>query len=275
MASSKTEITNILVERTTLNSVFLEREVIIDAYLPTNVARPQEMGLLLINDGQDLPKMPFEEILNDLLERERIEPVLCVGIHCGAERKMEYGVANEPDYKGRGAKAAAYTSFVFEELLPVIHETYNVPSFKEKSFAGFSMGGLSALDIVWNHPHEFANVGVFSGSLWWRSKGYREGYDDNKHRIMHQQIKRGDFYPRLKFFFECGALDEKADRNNNGVIDAIDDTLDLIKELHKKGYGDNSIKYLELQDGTHDVPTWARAFPDFLQWAWPKNLLST
>jgi enterochelin esterase-like enzyme len=271
MGSSKTEITNILVERTTLNSVCLEREVIIDAYLPTNVARPQEMGLLLINDGQDLPKMPFEEILNDLLEREKIEPVLCVGIHCGAERKMEYGVANEPDYKGRGAKAAAYTSFVFEELLPVIHETYNVPSFKEKSFAGFSMGGLSALDIVWNHPQEFANVGVFSGSLWWRSKGYREGYDDNKHRIMHQQIKKGYLYPWLKFFFECGALDEKADRNNNGVIDAIDDTLDLIKELHKKGYSDNSIKYLELQDGTHDVPTWARAFPGFLEWAWPKN----
>ena len=271
MESSKTEITNILVERITVNSVFLEREVIIDAYLPTNVARPQEMGLLLINDGQDLPKMPFEEILNELLEHDKIEPVLCVGIHCGAERKMEYGIANEPDYKGRGAKATLYTRFIFEELLPVIHETYHVLSFKEKSFAGFSMGGLSALDIVWNHPHEFANVGVFSGSLWWRSKGYREGYDDNKHRIMHQQIKKGDFYPRLKFFFECGALDEKADRNNNGVIDAIDDTLDLMKELHKKGYADKCIKYLELQDGEHDVPTWARAFPQFLVWAFAKR----
>ena len=127
-----------------------------------------------------------------------------------------------------------YTNFIFKELLPHIHETYNVPSFKEKSFAGFSLGGLSALDIVWNHADEFANVGVFSGSLWWRSKGYKEGYDDNKHRIMHQQIKKGKFYPWLKFFFECGALDEKADRNNNGVIDAIDDTLDLIKELTEK-----------------------------------------
>ena len=268
MESSKTELTHILTERTVLDSAFLKREVIADFYLPVNVEHPDQMSLLLINDGQDLPKMPFEEILNDLLQQEMIEPILCVGIHCGPERKMEYGVAGQPDYKGRGAKAGAYTSFVFNELLPHIHETYNVPSFKEKSFAGFSMGGLSALDIVWNHPHEFANVGVFSGSLWWRSKGYREGYDDNKHRIMHQQIKKGKFYPWLKFFFECGALDEIADRNNNGVIDAIDDTLDLIHELQKKGYNETSIQYLEFEDGTHDVPTWGRALPEFLKWGW-------
>jgi enterochelin esterase-like enzyme len=270
MESSKTELTHILTERTLIDSVFLKREVIVDFYLPVSVEQPDQMSLLLINDGQDLPKMPFEEILNDLLQQEMIEPVLCVGIHCGPERKMEYGVAGHPDYKGRGAKAGAYTNFVFKELLPHIHETYNVACFKEKSFAGFSMGGLSALDIVWNHPYEFANVGVFSGSLWWRSKGYREGYDDDKHRIMHEQIKKGKFHPWLKFFFECGALDEMADRNNNGVIDAIDDTLDLIKELQKKGYDEASIQYMELEDGTHDVLTWARAFPDFLKWGWPK-----
>ncbi len=270
MKSNKTELSNILVERNTLTSNFLEREVITDAYLPVNIKRPQEMSLLLINDGQDLPKMPFEEILNELLEQGKIEPVVCIGIHCSADRKMEYGVAGQPDYKGRGIKATAYTSFIFNELLPFIHEVYNVPSFKEKSFAGFSLGGLSALDIVWNHPEEFSNVGVFSGSLWWRSRGYREGYDDNKHRIILQQIKKGNFYPWLKFFFECGVLDEKADRNNNGVIDAIDDTLDLIKELKQKGYADSSIKYLELKDGRHDVDTWAKAFPDFLKWSWPK-----
>src|SRR4051794_949507 len=126
MESCKTELTNILVERATLNSTFLTREVITDFYLPTHVEHPEEMSLLLINDGQDLPTMPFEEILSDLLEQQQIEPVLCVGIHCGADRKMEYGVAGQPDYKGRGAKATAYANFVFGELLPQIHATYNV-----------------------------------------------------------------------------------------------------------------------------------------------------
>lgn len=271
MESRKPELSNVLVERTELASAFLDREVIVDFYLPNSVEKPDQMSLLLINDGQDLPKMPFDEILDNLLEEQKIEPVLCVGIHCGPDRKMEYGVASQPDYKGRGAKAGEYTSFVFEELLPHVHETYKVPSFKEKSFAGFSLGGLTALDIVWNHAHEFANVGVFSGSLWWRSKGYQEGYDDNKHRIMHQQIKKGKYFPWLKFFFECGVADEVADRNKNGVIDSIDDTLDLINELEKKGYTPDKIKYLELEDGKHDVPTWGSAFPAFLEWGWPKK----
>lgn len=275
MESRQTKLANVLVENTVLYSEYLERDVLVDFYLPNSVEHPDQMSLLLINDGQDLPKMPFEEILNDLLERQEIEPVLCVGIHSGPERKMEYGIAGRPDYKGRGAKAELYRKFVFNELMPHVRKTYNVPSFKEKSFAGFSLGGLTALDIVWNQPEEFANVGVFSGSLWWRSKGYNEGYNNDKDRIMHQQIRNGNYYPWLKFFFECGALDEIADRNKNGIIDAIDDTLDMINELTKKGYDNDQIKYLELEDGQHDVATWARAFPAFLKWGWPKMQASS
>ncbi|HWB26465.1 MAG TPA: alpha/beta hydrolase-fold protein [Chitinophagaceae bacterium] len=260
---------NILVEQHIINSAFLEREVTIDAYLPVDVPHPENMGLLLINDGQDLPRMPFDEILDDLITGNIIEPIVCIGIYCGPDRKMEYGTAKEADYKGRGARAGLYTQFVFEELLPFIHQTYNVETFKSTSFAGFSLGGLSALDIVWNSPQLFSKVGVFSGSLWWRSRDYDDGYDENTDRIMHCQVREGNYYPQLSFFFECGALDETEDRNKNGIIDSIDDTLDLIKELKILGYPDDSIRYMELEDGKHDVPTWARAFPVFLQWGWP------
>jgi enterochelin esterase-like enzyme len=260
----------ILVENMVIDSIYLEREVKVDFYLPTNVAKPGEMSLLLVNDGQDLPKMPFEAILEDLYYDDLIKPLLCVGIHCGPDRKMEYGTARLLDYKGRGAKAADYTKFIFNELLPFIRKTYLVPSFKEKSFAGFSLGGLSALDIAWNHPQQFTKVGVFSGSLWWRSKGYNDNYNDELDKIMHAQIRDGDYYPWMKFFFQCGAADESADRNKNGIIDSIDDTLDLIKELKEKKYTDEDISYLELTDGKHDVPTWGRAFPEFLKWGWGK-----
>ncbi len=226
------------------------------------------MGLLLINDGQDLPKMPFDEILDGLITDKAIEPLVCIGIYCGPDRKMEYGTAEEADCKGRGVKAGLYTQFVLEELLPFIRTTYGVASFKEKSFAGFSLGALSALDIAWNNPQQFSKTGAFSGSFWWRSKDYNEGYDEDTDRIMHAQIRNGEFYPWLKFFFECGAMDETEDRNNNGIIDAIDDTLDLIKEFKKLGYTNDHLKYLELADGKHDVPTWGRAFPDFLKWGW-------
>ena len=105
--SEATQAKNIITETLTLGSEFLERDVTIDTYLPVNIAHPEQMSLLLINDGQDLPTMPFDEILNSLLLENKIEPVLCVGIYCGEDRKMEYGVASKPDYKGRGAKAGA------------------------------------------------------------------------------------------------------------------------------------------------------------------------
>jgi hypothetical protein len=110
-------------------------------------------------------------------------------------------------------------------------------------------------------------VGLFSPSLWWRRKGYEEGYDNEMDRLMHLQVRKGNFAPWLRFFIECGQLDEKADRNHNGIIDSIDDALDMILELKAKGYTDEHIRYLELTDGRHDVATWARAFPPFLKWA--------
>jgi hypothetical protein len=62
-------------------------------------------------------------------------------------------------------------------------------------------------------------------------------------------------------------MDEQMDRNRNGIIDSIDDTLDLIEELVRKGVSRSTqIYYLELADGKHDISSWARAFPFFLRW---------
>ena len=263
---------HIIIEKHNIYSSFLMRHVKVDCYLPTNVAVPAAISLLLINDGQDLVTMNFKNILENLYQHNALNPLLCVGLHCSEDRKNEYATAKILDYKGRGNKAAAHTRFVLEELIPFIKKTYKVNSFKEKSFAGFSLGGLSAIDIVWNHAETFTKVGVFSGSFWWRDRAQEDpAFNEETDRIMHKQVRLGKYHPRLKFYFEVGTQDEKADRNNNGIIDAIDDTISLITELKKKGYADDAIKYLELQDGQHNVPTWARAFPDFLKWGWGRE----
>ncbi len=264
----QTLINSLIVEQHILPSEYLQRDVVFDVYLPTALSLPEQMSVLLINDGQDLLKMPFDEILDGLITNGEIEPLVCIGIHCGPDRKMEYGTAYSSDYKGRGASAGLYTKFILEELLPFVRKTYHAPSFRDKSFAGFSLGGLSALDIAWNQASEFNKIGIFSGSLWWRRKGYEDGYDDEQDRLMHLQIRKGGFYPWLRFFVQCGTLDETADRNQNGIIDSIDDALDLIVELKAKGYTHEHIEYLEMTDGKHDVPTWAKALPAFLKWGW-------
>jgi enterochelin esterase-like enzyme len=259
------------IEEKILYSEYLQRDVIIDIYLPHKADVTKGVDLLLINDGQDLKKMVFADILDPLIFLGHIKPIMYAAVHCGADRMNEYGTVCSADYKGRGARAGLYNKFILEELLPFIKIETGVSCFNQKSFAGFSLGGLSALDIVWNNCHEFTNVGVFSGSLWWRRRGYEdEGYDWDKDRIMHLQVQNGKYHPSLRFFFECGCLDETADRNNNGIIDAIEDTTDLIEDLKNLGYNNDQIYYLQLEDGEHNIETWARAFPAFLKWGWGK-----
>lgn len=251
-----------------LESRHLGRSVRADIYISSPSASPHPV-LLLVNDGQNMEELRLDEILQELANFPGYPGVVAVAIHAGPDRKLEYGTAGYPDYLNRGNKADAYTQFIFEELLPAIRQQTGISAFREKWFAGFSLGGLSALDIVWAHPHEFTRVGVFSGSLWWRSLDQDDpAYSDDQHRIMHQLIRTGHYAPWLKFFFETGTLDETSDRNKNGIIDSIDDTLDLMAELEKKGYKrDSDMVYLELPQGRHDIATWAEAMPVFLRWA--------
>jgi enterochelin esterase-like enzyme len=249
-------------------SGILERNLRIDLYLPPNSLDGQ-FDVLLINDGQDLQTMNFRSILDKLYRADAIRPLLCIGIHAGPLRKFEYGTAISPDYKGRGNLAHRYMHFITEELVPALHLLFPDKLSEHWAFAGFSLGGLSALDITWKHGHLFNSVAVFSGSLWWRNLDKDDPeYQDEQHRIMHNQIRDAVRVPKMKFFFECGTLDETGDRNNNGIIDSIDDTKDLISALADKGYNPLlDIFYYEIEGGKHDTATWALAFPVFLEWA--------
>lgn len=263
------ETASILKESHLIHSDYLDRNVTVDLYIPQQLGKKNEVPLLLINDGQDLPVFQFDEILEVLISENKIQPVFCAGIHCGIERKMEYGTSRFPDYKGRGAKAGLHQLFVLKELMPFLEKRYSDLRFIEKSYAGFSLGGLTAIDVAWHHPGIFSKVGVFSGSLWWRLKALDDGYVEETDRIMHKQIRECDQKPDLKFHFTTGSLDEVMDRNNNGIIDSIDDTLALIEELEKKGYKmSDDIEYINLSDGRHDVQTWGRVMPAFLRWGW-------
>ena len=225
-----TNVFSVQKERLELYSEFLSRTVKIDFYFPGNFKHQYPCSFLIVNDGQDLEMMEFDLILEEL--KDQLKPVIVAAIHCGSNRKMEYGVIGEPDFKGRGALAMDYADFLFNELLPVATKKFHLNPSMEKSIAGFSLGGLSALDIAWSFPGEYKYAAVFSGSLWWRSIDQSDNdYDDDKHRIMHQHIRRGKLLPGLKFFFQCGNKDETRDRNRNGIIDSIDDTKDLINEL--------------------------------------------
>lgn len=246
-----------------VHSVFLKREVIISLYnhqIDTNTPP----CLCIVNDGQDLISMDFKTILSaSSLNR----PMIFAGVHCGKERVEEYGMSAGPDYLNRGKKGQAYENFIIKELIPWLKKKYPKADFSQNIIAGFSMGGLKALDIAWNHPQLFSWAAVFSGALWWRSVSADDaGYDENLHRMMHHQILNSEVPENLKLFFQCGLQDEAADRNKNGVIDSIDDTIDLMRILLKKGKLEGKdFFYLQMPHGKHDISTWGKAWPVFLK----------
>ncbi len=251
----------------TINSEPLKRKVTITLLMPDSLPLAEPLNLLLLNDGQETENLKLSETLETLYNTHRIKPVLVAAIHASEERIQEYGTAGKPDYKQRGAKAAAYTKFITTELLPAIKKETGITQFDTTAFAGFSLGGLSAIDVAWNNPQLFDKVGVFSGSFWWRSKELAKGYTESD-RIMHSIIRNAATKPDLKFWLQTGTKDETADRNMNGIIDSIDDTVDIIKELETKGYTRPAdIQYLEMFGGSHNVATWAEAMPKFLVWA--------
>jgi enterochelin esterase family protein len=254
-------------ETITINSELLDREVTITLLMPGEYPIAEPLSLWLLNDGQEVNNLDLCNTFQKLYNTNRIQPVVVAAIHASDERLMEYGVTGYPDFKGRGAKAATYTRFVLDELLPQLYHHLKTKTFAITAFAGFSLGGLAALDVACNNPDIFDKVGVFSGSFWWRSKALADGYTDND-RIMHRIIRESKVKPDLKFWLQTGTLDETADRNKNGIIDSIDDTIDLIAELEAKGFKrPNDIQYLEMVGGKHDMATWAKAMPQFLIWA--------
>ncbi|MDQ8006378.1 MAG: alpha/beta hydrolase-fold protein [Pedobacter sp.] len=253
-----------------MKSKFLQRSVDVDIYVPENLLGNETVNLLLVNDGQDLAQMEIEQSLSSLYTKWKIEPVVVVGMKANEERLLEYGIAHRPDFKNRGSKAHLHTSFVINELLPFVKKETGININGKKAFAGFSLGGLTAFDIAWHNSAVFDLVGVFSGSFWWRKKDLSDGYTDDD-RILHEMVRKTATKPDLKFWLMTGTEDEKADRNQNFIIDSIDDTIDVVKELVSKGYHRPSeVFYYEMVGGKHDVPTWGKAFPKFLEWAFGK-----
>lgn len=255
-------------------SKFLARKVNFRLMAPSNYLKSEErFPVLLMNDGQDFVPMNLEKTLSKAFSSDTIRSFVYIGIECNENRIHEYGTASTADFKGRGGRAFEYSKFIIEEFLPFLKDEFKVTTGgNDWVYCGMSLGGLSAFDIAYTHSEKFAKIGVFSGSFWWRKKAYVKKDVADRSRIVLDVIKNRGLAPHLKFWFQTGTEDEKADRNQNGIIDAIEDTLDVIKELQAKGYSyPGDIKYVELRGGRHDLPTWSKVFPEFILWAFGKS----
>ncbi len=260
---------------TRLFSSFLQRMVDVEVISTPGTHDNIQKGLLFLNDGQLSDALHIRQAINKLHASGRIMPVTVAAVHAG-ERQSEYGVSGVEDFMGRGEKAEHYENFITRELLPWMHvSTPGGFSPLHTAFAGCSLGGLSAIDIVSSNPSLFATAGIFSGSLWWRSKSYEEGYTDND-RIIFNKLTHTSIATHFRCYLMAGTNDEKNDRNGNGIIDAVDDTLDMFDLLSAKISCPEKKLCLSIVDGgRHEPATWSAQIPEFLVHAFgiPKSYM--
>ncbi|MBI2514018.1 MAG: esterase family protein [Opitutae bacterium] len=240
-------------------------------FLPPGGVRA-DTPLLVALDGQNMTAWKLAATLERLAAAGEITPPLVVAISATADRIEEYGLARTLDYAGRGKKAAAFQRRVLDFIVPEVRQRYGLRADPARTaIMGASLGGLSAFDLAWAHPDVFGTVGVFSGSLWWRGED-GDWRVAQRSRLAHRIVRETAAKPALRLWFEAGTADETDDRDGNGVIDAIQDTTELIDELTAKEFRrDVDVAYHEIAGGHHHESTWAEALPVFLKWAFPRR----
>ncbi len=255
-----------------LYSRHLQRKVKLTVIFTPIPNDKSQLNLLILNDGQDIEKFRVKEITDSLYKKKLIAPLVIVAVDAG-DRMQEYGVADKPDFDGRGARAGYYDAFINDELYFYAKKEAGVRKFNSVAIAGCSMGGLSAFDIAWNHPEKIDKVGVFSGSFWWRDKSTSDStYSDETNRIMYAKLKASRKKPKLQYWFYAGTGEETSDRDKDGIIDVVDDTKDIIALIQRKNIcAPGDIVYKEVKDARHDYPYWSAVLPDFLMWAFPSH----
>lgn len=228
--------------------------------------------LLIAHDGQEMAAWQLTDALANHHAAGGDTPIVAA-IAAGDDRLADYGTAGTPNAQGCGAHAAAFQTFVTATVVPWLRRRYRVrPGPASAAVMGASLGGLAAFDLAWRRPEVFGCAGVFSGSFWWRTND--DGLANQLGtRIAHARVRATSAAARpvLRLWFQAGTRDETADRDHNGVIDAIQDTTELIDELHALGFRRNDVVYHEVAGGEHHPATWARALPDFLRWAFPQK----
>jgi len=124
--------------------------------------------VLYMHDGQNImdPKTSYagmdwcvDETLTKLINQNKVEEIIVVGIYNSADRLSEYSDSE---------KGQNYMKFIIDELKPFIDAEYRTLADKENTAVmGSSMGGLISFLITWNYPDVFSKAGCLSSSFYY------------------------------------------------------------------------------------------------------------
>ncbi len=224
-----------------MTSHHLGYQVMYSVYLPVGyssdtVAYP----VLYVTDGYEYMHERMGNmltVLDNLIYLQKVRPIVAVfidnrePINRSNNRRMTELAMNEK-----------YLLFMTEELMPSLHDVYNISGEPaESGVLGTSVGGLSAAYFAFTRPDLFGLAGIQSPAFWFRSEIYT--LCDNPEN------------PPVKTFMTTGAIN---DTNREGAL-----KMKSILDKNTCTY-----QYLEVNQG-HSWGNWRDLIDDLLIYFFP------
>jgi enterochelin esterase family protein len=206
----------------------------------------QKYSLLILFDGWGYANLtPTFTILDNLITAELIPPVVAVmPDSLEAEVRMRELIFHSP-----------FNQFLVTELLPWVHQRYQVTSDPgHVVVGGSSAGGLAAAFAAFEHPEVFGNVLAQSGAFAFSFPG-----EEEPEWLARQFAEREKL--SINFYIDAGILEVNSLRDIGDGPNLLTATRNFCGVLDEKGY---QVTLNELPGG-HDYISWEGSLPIGLQ----------
>lgn len=160
----------------------LQYTVAYAVYTPYGYDSLTNLPVLILTDGHEFlhEKLGnFKDILDNLIERDRINPIVVVLVDPRSpdqqtkNRRMDELALNKK-----------YIDFLVKEMLPSIKKKYRINE-QDIAIGGVSLGGLNAAFAAYLYPEVFKKAAIMSPAFWYKPEIFElwKGVDDPKYNI--------------------------------------------------------------------------------------------
>jgi predicted alpha/beta superfamily hydrolase len=222
--------------------------------------RDRRYPILYLNDGQNLfeastsftgVEWQVDEAADRLIRENAIPPMIIVGIdNAGNARMREYMPYRSLQPIVIRVQGNRYPDFLLKEVMPFVACHYRVATGPENTgLGGSSLGALIALYTAIVRPNVIGKLLLESPSLW------------ASNRQIIRQSRSVKQWPQRIDLGTGTAEAGNPDRDRS----VVDDVRELNAILRRSGLGDDRLRLVIEEGGTHHESAWARRFPEALK----------
>jgi sugar lactone lactonase YvrE/predicted alpha/beta superfamily hydrolase len=218
-------------------------------YTPAHYDATQPAPVMILQDG---PMYQVTNVLNNLIHKKELPPLVGVFIQPGITPAAQPGASNRLnrsfEYDSLGDR---YARFLLEELLPDAAKKFGLnfsTNANDRGIAGNSSGGICAFTAAWERPDAFRRVFTGVGS-----------FTDLRGGLVYPGLIRQTEPKPIRLFLSDGTNDLNNFAGNWWLANQA-----MLSALEFAGY---DVKHA-WSEGSHNPKFATQVFPEALRWLW-------